>query len=396
MGRKIVFLLLCLLGLVLLVQPATAVQPTIPTGNCDPDGLQSSGAIYRICVPGNWNGDLIVYAHGYVSPTEPVGIPEDQIVIGGSSIIDLVNLLGYAFATTSYSDNGLVIQPGIEDIVDLVAIFETQYGQPNQTFLAGVSEGGIITALTIERYPDLFDGGLAMCGPYGDFSEQINYFGDFRILFDYYFPGLMPGEPTEIPPALIADWDNHYTTTIEPEITDPTNTDIVAELLTVAGAPFEPTYPLTNTATIEGLLWYNVFATNDGTIKLGGQPFSNTHRIYTGSADDVALNAGVARYDGDPTALTEMTENYLTSGDITVPIVTLHTTADPIVPYWHSTLYTDKISHPALYEHFPADRYGHCFFTVAEILTAYGRLLELAAPQKSYLPIIFSKAGSAK
>jgi hypothetical protein len=81
MGRKIVFLLLCLLGLVLLVQPATAVQPTIPTGNCDPDGLQSSGAIYRICVPGNWNGDLIVYAHGYVSPPNQLVFPKTKLLL---------------------------------------------------------------------------------------------------------------------------------------------------------------------------------------------------------------------------------------------------------------------------------------------------------------------------
>lgn len=48
---------------------------------CDPDQQQASGAIYRICMPifPPWNGDLVVYAHGYVSPTEAVGIPEDQM-----------------------------------------------------------------------------------------------------------------------------------------------------------------------------------------------------------------------------------------------------------------------------------------------------------------------------
>jgi hypothetical protein len=40
--------------------------------------VQASGAKYRICIPifTRWNGDLIVYAHGYVPATEPVAIPE--------------------------------------------------------------------------------------------------------------------------------------------------------------------------------------------------------------------------------------------------------------------------------------------------------------------------------
>ena len=65
--------------------------------------------------------------------------------------------------------------------------------------MTGVSEGGLITALAIEQRPDVFDGGLSTCGPIGDFSQQINYFGDFRVLFDYFFPGVMPGSPISIP-----------------------------------------------------------------------------------------------------------------------------------------------------------------------------------------------------
>ena len=69
------------------------------------DGYQDSGAVYRICMPpaGNWNGDLLVYAHGYVAFNRPVEIPEDQMVVPGTSLtIDQVaNTLGYGFATTS-------------------------------------------------------------------------------------------------------------------------------------------------------------------------------------------------------------------------------------------------------------------------------------------------------
>ena len=35
---------------------------------------------------------------------------------------------------------------------------------------------------------------LALCGPVGDFAGQIDYLGDFRVLFDYFFPGVIPGD----------------------------------------------------------------------------------------------------------------------------------------------------------------------------------------------------------
>jgi hypothetical protein len=109
--------------------PQVLAQAPLSAGVCDPDGTQSSGAIYRICMPtapGNpaWNGDLLIFAHGYVSPTKPIGIPEDQLKLSDeTSLPEAVNALGYAFATTSYSVNGLAIRQGVADLVDLVDIF---------------------------------------------------------------------------------------------------------------------------------------------------------------------------------------------------------------------------------------------------------------------------------
>ncbi len=38
--------------------------------DCDEGHHSLQGqAIYRICMPRFWNGDLVVYAHGYVSPS---------------------------------------------------------------------------------------------------------------------------------------------------------------------------------------------------------------------------------------------------------------------------------------------------------------------------------------
>ncbi|MCB0244999.1 MAG: prolyl oligopeptidase family serine peptidase, partial [Anaerolineae bacterium] len=212
--------------------------------NCEPDGTQTSGAVYRICMPPSWwyNGDLVIYAHGYVAPYEPVAIPEDQLCLpdNGPCLPDIINVLGYGFATTSYSTNGLAVQQGVADVVDLVNVFAQTHGQPNHVYLVGVSEGGLVTALTTEQYPNIFDGGVAACGPVGDFRYQVNYFGNFRAVFDYFYPGLIPGDPVNVPPALVPIWEDYYQTDIKPVIFDPANASKLQQVMAVTKAPVDP------------------------------------------------------------------------------------------------------------------------------------------------------------
>lgn len=346
---------------------------------CSPDAVQSTGAITRVCMPapGLWNGDLVVFAHGYVSPEEPVGIPEDQLALSdGTSLPGIVNALGFGFATTSYSKNGLAVLPGIEDVRDTVDAFVAEQGPPRHTYLVGASEGGLVTTLAVERSPEVFSGGVATCGPVGDFRRQINYWGDFRVLFDLYFPGLLPPSAVNVPQNVRDQWTSAYV----PRITmafaaRPAALD---QLLRVSRAPFDPADADSKVATALGLLWYNAFATMDGIATLRGQPFDNTTRWYTGSGNDFLLNLLVKRYRASPVAVQEIEGNYQTSGRLAVPLVTLHTTADPIVPYWHEPLYSLKAllgGSGLLHLNLPAFRYGHCKFEPAEAVVALGLLV---------------------
>jgi len=406
--KRFTLIILVLLAIALLaiacVRPAMAdnslpvAQGEVPESvltarlACDPDGVQESGAVYRICMPffPPWNGDLVVFAHGYVSPTEPVGIPENQMTLpGGITLASIANSLGYAFATTSYSVNGLAVVEGVADLLDLVDIFAAQKTAPDKVYLIGGSEGGLITTLAVEQHPDVFEGGLAMCGPYGDFGRQINYFGDFRVVFDYLFPGLMPGSPIDVPDWLLEQWDTYYETTIKPEIEAPANASLVDQLLSVTDAAYDVEDASTKEATIRALLWYNAFSTNDGVDKLGGQPFGNQNRVYAGS-DDAQLNQGVQRFSADQAALDEISANYQTTGHLSVPLITLHTTGDHLVPYWHATLYRGRTiasDNIALHEHFESDRYGHCNFTVTEILNTVYRLVDMVSNPPPYQPV---------
>jgi len=347
------------------------------------DGEQSSGAKYRICMPSfpiPWNGDLVVYAHGYMAYNRPIEIPEEQLEMGGVSLPGTLTSLGYAFATSSYSVNGLAMREAVPDLVDLVDVFSATHGAPGKVLVAGPSEGGIVTVLALEKHPEVFDGGVAACGPIGGIPAQIDYMGDFRVVFDYYFPGLLPGEPISIPQTLIDNWEPYLATVVHPTVSAPASAYSLTQVLAVTGAAIDPADPTSALSTTYGLLWYSVFATNDAQDKLGGQPFDNASRLYSGSGDDAALNAGVRRYRADPAARAALEASYQTTGWLSRPLQTLHTTGDEIVPYWHQAQYEFKLAatgRSALQQHMPVDRYGHCNFSANEVVSAFQSLLVL-------------------
>jgi len=339
-------------------------------------GLLPGGAIYRIYMPDEWNGDLVTYAHGYVSVTEEVAIPEDQLVLpDGTSIPQMINNMGYAFAVTSYRANGMVTQDALVDLTQLADKFTELYGRPGHNYLVGASEGGLITTKSIEM-EDIYAGGLAVCGPIGDFVAQVNYMGDFRVLFDFYFPGILPGSPIKIPQEVMDHWDTVYLPNIIAAVS--ANPDRAIELCIVAKAAFDPNDPETIGQTVAGLLWYNVFATNDLAQRVSGNPFDNTDRHYHGSDNDAYLNKNVQRIQGDAQAIANAKAMFDTYGTPGKPLITMHTAGDPIVPFWHERLYRAKVSSNgqiSFYHNFPVMRYGHCNFTEDEVLKAFAALV---------------------
>jgi hypothetical protein len=346
---------------------ATASAPDLPD-SCTRGVLDRAQIL--VCVPPSWNGDLVVFAHGYVAPTDgdPV-IPWDQLELpDGTSLPAIVTGLGFAFATTSYSDDGLAIVDGVRDVEDLVRYFKGLHPDTDHVYLTGASEGGLVTTLAVEQAPDVFSGGLAACGPVGDFRRQLDYLGDFRVLFDYFFPRLIPGDATN-PPALSQEqWDTVYVPAITAALrARPARLDA---LLRVGRAPFDPNEPQTKIEAALGILWYQVFATNDAKAKLGGNPFDNSRRLYLGSGNDFWLNLLVDRFHADPPALAAIEAGYQTSGELVAPLITLHTAADPIVPYWHEPLYSLKALTRSGLRHvnLPVFRYGHCSFRAEEAL----------------------------
>lgn len=359
----------CLLGLLFLA--AGRLQ-----AGCAEGTHRNGQARYIICTPSKvqWNGGLILYAHGYVAVPEGTANPDAwkaQLALpGGPSLPDLVTQYGFAFAASSYSKDGLAVLQGVEDTMDLISVFTTGTGAtPARVFVTGVSEGGLIAAKALEQYAEQLNGGLAACGPIGDFPRQINYFGDARVLFDYFFPNVLPPTAIAIPPSLIEQWPEAAVQIGQLLQANPLKT---AQLISTGRIP-AGLDPANAGDAILSVLWYNVFATNDAKATLGGNPFDNRHRWYSGSLNDWLLNWKVARFDAAPAAVAEMAK-YQTTGNLRRPLVTLHTSWDPVVPAWQESTYAKKVAAAGkshLLVRYPVPRYGHCAFNEGEVLIAF-------------------------
>ncbi len=354
----------------------TALAKTTANGSTIIEGTQQSGAVYKIYIPKNWNRELVMFAHGYVEPEAPVGIPESQLMIDDSTYLpDVMTNLGYAFAVTSYSVNGLAVKEGIADLADLHDIFKNEVGRARYTYLVGVSEGGLITTLSMEKNFFLYSGALSLCGPSGDFQKQLNYFGDFRVLFDYYFPGVLPGDATHIPQELMDNWDSKYVPAILTAIqSNPFN---ASQVLRVSGAPIDPQDDTSVAYTFLSVLWYSTFATNNANDVLGGNAYDNSDRVYKGGFGMKQLNASIPRYMADATALNNVANDYQTSGIIFKPMIMMHTLGDQIVLKEQMDLYAAKIDAGSaeFLTTQSVPRYGHCNFTAKELMLAFDALV---------------------
>src|SRR5579871_3028133 len=120
------------------------------------------GGLYRIEIPERWNGELVLYAHGYVAAN---GANGSTLRVGNHPIREHLVEQGFAWAASSYRCNGYVPGQGLVDTMALVDLFTKSNGgrAPRRTYLTGTSMGGHVTILGLHQFPTSFDGGLAMC-----------------------------------------------------------------------------------------------------------------------------------------------------------------------------------------------------------------------------------------
>jgi hypothetical protein len=210
---------------------------------------------------------------------------------------------------------------------------------------------------------------------------QVKYLSDFRAAFDYFFPevfdfGVVDGPAFSTHDATLDAW-NIYTPTIESAILDqPFRTNQLFRVTRAARAWSDPQGTAVETAL--QVLFYNFFGMGDAIETTGGVPYDNQDTWYWGSFNDWRLNRNVERVAGDDEALRYTEDFYEPTGEVSRPLVTLHTTHDPAVPYRHELTYAYQVRKSgadANVTQIPVLRYGHCDFSAAEVLGAFGLLV---------------------
>jgi pimeloyl-ACP methyl ester carboxylesterase len=387
------------LALIFALPRLTNAQPALPP-DCQEGSLPSNDPkfpadqLILVCIPNQgWNGNLVIYAHGFVPPQFDLALPFEELTLEGTFVPLVFLSQGFAFATSSFHKNGAVTQQASRDLNDLVDHFKTLVPRRSlqNVFLIGASEGGLPVMRLIEQQPRRYDGALALCAPVGGALEQIQYAEDFRVVFDYFFPDVFPFGAFDVPPDAFLDWETVYA----PAIFQAISTDLkkrggtaTTQLFNVTDAAVDMSDLTaaieTATGTAIDVLFYSIWETPDLIATTGGIPYDNRSTVYTGSADDAALNAGVERIKGDRRALNYAQRFYQTTGELQRPLVTLHNTLDPIVPVQHELSYIDLVTKAGTTElltDLQVEGYGHCEFTTEQIFGAFALMVQQAAGQ---------------
>ena len=355
-------------GAVAHAQAATGLQQA--TGPLHLEGTIGPGVLWVIDRPATWNGDLVVWLHGYSNPAGPIALPSIN------PIRDALLARGYAVITSSYSENGYAVKEATTQSHQLRGLFVANVAQPKRTYLAGVSLGGLVGALLAEKYPGQYDGSLLVSGVLGGSNHEIRYIGDIRVLFDAVYPGVLPGTLTDIPAG--TDVNVAIGKAMAAIQANPNGLGIIAALARV-----KPEYSSGSelAQTVLTAIGFQLQGANDLLSRAHGHSFFDNHdHTYTGPLPAALLaqiNASVARYSATPDA-----ENYLQhygqpTGDLSIPVISMHNAFDPVVPCCHEGLYTEAASAHGARDHLlqrKVMRYGHGAVTPAEIMASFDDL----------------------
>ena len=274
------------------------------------------GTVYAIEMPDNWNGRLVLWAHGFR------GL-EPDLVVDTPPIREYLIENEYAWAASSYSANGFVPFEGAHETAALHDFFIEEFGQPDYTYIVGGSMGGNVTLLSLELFPDRYDGALAACSAMG--LGEVDFIGHYVVL-GAYAAGVTQEEFDSIDSTVQLGERILGALQADSEARD--RFESLIATLTGGPRPFRH-------EGFEGFFLPNFLLA----AQLGPQlldAFDNTEFVYPGdpesgiSAEEV--NQKVVRIAGDPQVRNVDPDLSDLSGTIPIPLLMIHTTGDGWVP----------------------------------------------------------------
>jgi pimeloyl-ACP methyl ester carboxylesterase len=335
-------------------------------------GTTANGALYEFAVPDEWNGVLVVYAHGIISPFVPVSLPTtaDRFDELRAALLEE----GIAVAYSSFSENGFALKDGAMRTHQLHGLFKSKVGLPSRVYIVGHSLGGVIAIALAEKYPDHYDAALPMCAFLGGTEPQIEYLLNVRILFDALFPGVLPGHAFDVPMDVAIN-PMPWLGKVQFALIEGLSSGKTQQLFEYARIPGGDLFEKL-TATVHGV-GYNLVFTNDLLDRTHGHiPLDNIETDYGPEGLD-PIDVAVRRYVSSPDAVNYIQKYVTPTGDLQVPVITLHTSRDSLVPVIHQALYGDTVAESgasAMLRQRTVDRFGHCSFELSEMMQAFGEL----------------------
>jgi hypothetical protein len=318
------------------------------------------GALFRIDIPANWNGDLVMVMHGY----QPVGAPIATPMKAADATADFLKL-GYAVAQSQYASQGWAVGDAVVDNERLRQYFIRTFANPKHTYIYGFSLGGLETLASIERYPHTYTGALTTCAVAVSTPELISRAVLTPLVaFDALIPGVLPDLAAPNSPAFVPQ-------------------DVFAKALQAhpkEAAILEKRLQEEKYGTLPTLSLYYM-ALRELERRAGGMPVDNRTTIYHGFGDDAAFNRRVHRYTGSPAAMAYAQRNVTLTGHIDVPLVMQWNNFDPTVPERFHSVYPDQVlaaGNGKLLTVLDPVGEGHCNFTDVQTTSAFETLVSKA------------------
>ncbi|HET7187510.1 MAG TPA: hypothetical protein VFI52_05120 [Gemmatimonadaceae bacterium] len=354
---------------------ASSIWSSTITGETGP------GSQYALYMPAAWNGDVVFYAHGIRPAFAPVELPTGD---GFPDVRDALGARGYAVAYSSFSENGWAVKDGAQRTHQLSGLFTSKFGAPKRSYLAGTSLGGLVVQQMAETFPGKYDGVLAMCAPLAGTKTEIDWVANVRVLFDLFYPGVVPGNVLSVPGNI--DFD----TQVQPKViaavmANPTGLGIIAR---VAQTPLAGSSPTELITSLIYALKYDFIGIDDFLGRTHGHSmFDNSGTTYTavipGLLPDSVLafiNYKVARFTSTPDAEQYLAKYYQPTGALSVPTVTLHSVNDPLVPWrLHEPAFAARVDSTGTSSQLlqkTVAGFGHCTFSTSQMMDGFDALAQ--------------------
>ena len=172
-----------------------------PIDGARADFGEIEGAGYRIELPEQWNGELVLWAHGFRGLNDESAGFSRRLTFDEIPARDVIIGQGYGWATSTYRVNGYVPGIGVDDLLrvkDRVA----EIARPaRSTYIAGGSMGGATAQLMAQEFPEEVTAALALCPALGNV-----WVVDYTVAWHALAHWLIGEAPDQMDPAGMIAW----------------------------------------------------------------------------------------------------------------------------------------------------------------------------------------------